>query len=216
MLIAFGEGTYRFKAGGFYTSNLNYCEATPPFCLTAFDCHKVDGTVKFEAEYTGGRFGSVTSQGVEFSLCCNCVYNSSNSQTFPISLQDSIRFYGFFGNDVPEYQRDSIKYQTGIVNKVRDEAIKNFTFRSDKLPLWLHKRFYSYGLMADRLYVSDYNINNADYNLKHFYVVADSNYPIKYNGWSRYMKVIDAKFKEGQQYVFRDRCCSNTIRNIGP
>ena len=79
--------------------------------------------------------------------------------------------------------------------------------KTEKLPMWLHERFYAYGLMADQLYVSDYNINNPNYNYKHFWVVADGNYTPQYTNWSRYSKIQDLAFKEGDQFVFRDRCC---------
>ncbi len=211
VLAAYGEGIYRFKVSGVYTPHYAYCMASPPFCLKAWSCLGVNGTVRFESEYSGGRFGSVDTQGIEWSLCCSCLVTADRAISIPIIWNDSIRFFGFFGYETAEYQRDSIKYQTGVINKIRDEAIKNFSFRTDKLPLWLHKRFYSYGLMADKLFVSDYNLNNADYNVKHFYIVANSSYSPKYNTWSRYMKVIDVKFQEGQQYVFRDRCCSTPL-----
>lgn len=127
---------------------------------------------------------------------------------FSIYWSDSIRFPGFFGYEQVEYERKYIKYQTGVVDKIRDEAIKSFTLKTDKLPLWLHQRFYSYGLMADQLYVSDYNLNNANYNYKNFWVLPDSGYSIDYTNFSRYMKVKDVKFKEGQQLLYRTRCCS--------
>ncbi len=213
VLAAFGEGTYRFYAAGNYTSSAaySYCMRSPPFCLRAWDCNLVDGTVKFEANYSGGNFGSVTNQGTSWSLCCSVVSTGgaqgTTTVTTPIAWYDSIRFFGFFGKEGAEYTRDQIKYATGAINKIRDEAIKTFEFQSSQLPMWFHRRFYSYGLMADQLYVSDYNLNNTSYEYKHFWVVADSNYQPKYIGATRYPKVYGIKFREGDQFVFRDRCC---------
>lgn len=199
-----GEGVFRFAVHG-----SNYCLNSPPFCLKAFTCYAADSTVKWEASYSGGTFGSVTKQGESWSLCCCTAPDPTTGATTCNAIQwfDSIRFPGFFGYEQVEYQRDYIKYATGVINKVRDEAIKSFTVKTDLLPMWLHQRFYAYGLMADQLYVSDYNFNNANYNYKRFFVVADSGYSPVYTNWSRYTKILDLRFKEGQQFVFRDRCC---------
>jgi len=212
ILSTFGEGTYRFSVQGSYSFNeFNiYCFKSPPFCLKEWDCILANGTVKFETEYSGGTFGSVTKQGESYTMCCvnkDAVGNITKNDTIGIDWNDSIRFYGFFGYEAVEFTRDFIKYATGVINKVRDEAIKNFTVKTDKLPMWLHQRFYAYGLQANRLFVNDYNTNNANYNYKHFWIVADSSYSPKYTNWSRYTKILDLKFKEGIQFTFKDNCC---------
>lgn len=138
---------------------------SPPFCLKNFSCTLTDGTVKFETVDIGGNIGSVTTQGLSWSSCCT---NKTTGVITPLTINDSIRYFGEFGYETATLQRDFIKYAPGVINKVRDESIKNFTLKTSQLPLWLHQRFYAYALMADQLYVSDYNQNNANYNLKHF------------------------------------------------
>lgn len=219
VLKLLGPGVYKFEI----SKQNSYCFKSPPFCLQEYTCQEANSTVRFESDYTGGNFGSVTTQGIQWSLCCCTTTggsggpgsSSSNVTCGPITWHDSIRFAGFFGYETVEYQRDFIKYATGVINKVRDEAIKSFTVKTDRLPMWFHERFYAYGLMADQLYVSDYNINNANYNYKHFWVVADSGYSPKYTNYSRYTKILDLKFKEGQQFVFRDRCCGTGSNSGG-
>jgi hypothetical protein len=200
VLAALGEGIYEFNVNsvGYTQDTGSWCFVSPPFCLKAWTCIDVDATVKWETVYNGGTFGSVTTQGVSWSLCCKGT---------AVQWKDSIRFFGFFGYETAEFQRDFVKYATGVIDKVRDEAVKKFTTKTDRLPMWLHERFYAYGLQADQLYVSDYNINNANYNYKHFWVVADGNYTPQYTTYSRYTKILDLAFKEGDQFVFRDRCC---------
>ncbi len=205
VLIGFGEGTYRFFIDGRgYSDNFPYCGFSPPFCLKAATCTDMDGTVKFEASYSGGVFGDVNNQGNSWALCCVPDFFEDSG---PLQWADSIRFAGFFGYQTGEYKRDSIKYATGVIKKVRDEVVKKFTLKTDRLPKWLLDRYMAYGLMADQLYVSDYNLNNADYNLKHFYITADSDFSPKYTNYSRYTKILDLQFKEGQQFIYRDRCC---------
>lgn len=199
-----GAGTYRFYVTGVGTNKVTYCLKSPPFCLQPYSCHGVDGTIKFETVQSGGNWGSVTTQGQSWSMCC---VNKVSGATTPITISDSIRFFGFFGKNKPSLQRDQVKYAPGVIVKNRDEAIKHFTFESSQIPQWLHERFYAYAMMADQLFVSDYNINNSDYNFKHFWIVAEGDYAPKYVGATRYPKVMDVKFTEGQQFVFRDRCC---------
>lgn len=205
VLVHNGEGRYRFhvEAGG----QFGYCFSSPPFCLKTFDCNKTNGTVKFEMDISGGTYGSVTDQGVTWSMCCQSSKSITKNDTVPIPWHDSIRFGGFFGREEYELQRDFIKYADGAINKVRDEAIKTFNLHTDFIPMWLQQRFMAYALQADKLYVSDYNLNNSNYNYKHFWVVCDSGYKPDYRNWSRYQMVKDLKFREGRQLIYRDRCC---------
>lgn len=213
VLSAFGEGTYRFAVTGQYTSSYPYCKTSPPFCLKAWDCISADQTVKFEAQYAGGNMGSVTTQGRSWALCCKSS-SAQNAKVYPINWNDGIRFFGAFTNTDYDKQVDSIKYQPGTIYKVRDEVIKKFKLfiggggSTKNAPLWLLERFVAYAMSSDKLLVSDYNINNPNYNLKSFWVVSDVGIKPTYKGYSRFMKVLDTEFKEGQQYIFRDRCCS--------
>lgn len=198
----YGAGTYRFAVNGHTYGNgvgTTYCFKSNPFCLSQFDCHAADRTVKFEAFYTGGNRGDVNTQGNYWPLSCN----DSN----PFFWADSIRFYGFLGRQTDDIQRDQIKYQTGTINKVRDELIKKYELHVSPMPQWFHDRFAAYALMADQLYVTDNNYNNANYNLKRFWIVADSGWEPAHVFESRYARIEgSAKFKEGQQFVFSDRC----------
>lgn len=222
VLLYQGEGQYRLYVSGYYSGVQNsYCFYSPPFCLRTFDCDDVNGTCKFEAYYAGGNFGSVTKQGNSWSLCCTQTTTNAAGQTIiasvPIKLRDSIWFFGFFGREGYDPTRDSIKYATGEIKKVRDEIIKVFDFETSQMPMWFHQRLASYGFMADQLFVSDYNVNNDSYEYKRFWVVADSDYKPIHRGFTRYPKVRGVKFKEGLQYIFRDRCCSaNKVINVPP
>jgi hypothetical protein len=203
VLSLLGSGDYRFVLAGNNNGGREYCGFSPPFCLEEFDCIKADGSVKFETLNTGGITGDITTQGNTFSLCCGDV----GTPAIPINWKDSIRFNAFFGYQSIGFRRESIKYATGVVTKVRDEAIKKFTLKTDNLPKWLLDRFAGYALQADELYVSDYNINNSDYNLKHLGVVASSEFNPNYTNYSRYNRILDLTFEEKTQSIFRSRCC---------
>lgn len=197
VLRSFGEGIYRILA-----ESASFCQRTPPFCLKQFDCLNADQTIKIKMDGEGGTFGSVTKQGDSTSLCCKKTTGNTS-----LRYTDSVRIPGFFGYETAEFSRDYIKYASGYVNHVRDEAIKNYTLKTDMLPIWLHQRLYAYAFQSQNIYISDYNVNNADYNLKNIAVIADSAYTPQYRNYSRYMRVNDMKFKEQTQFIYKDRCC---------
>ncbi len=181
-----------------------YCAKSAPFCLENFDCYAADRTTKFQTTLSSGVIGQVnkSNAGQTWLLCCV----DAQGNTSPLVMNDSIRIEGFFGYEKTDYERKSIKYQTGVVNKIRDEAILKFTWKAGLLPFWFHERFKVYGLMADTLLASDYNVNNSDYNLKNYGVQADSSYEPDYKGSSRYEKV-NVEFKAATQNLKRSRCC---------
>lgn len=211
VLIGLGEGTYRFSVSGGYTSTYPYCMSSPPFCLQEYTCIGTDGTVRFEANYSGGNMGSIETQGLSWSLCCR--YISSGQILFSsISWYDAVRFYGYFGDKKYPHEKEQIKYQTGVIKKVRDEIIPTYSLKIGgggsrmNAPMWLLDRF-QYAITSDKLLVSDYNLNNSNYNIKRLWVVIDSAIEPSYHPYTRYMKVLTSTFKEGTQYTYRDRCC---------
>ena len=192
VLDAFGAGIYRIKfeiSGG----AIDMCATSEPFCLKEWSCDNARNTVKFEMTLNGGTIGSTTNPAQLFNLC-------------GILHTDSIRFEGFFGYEKANSERRNIEYNNGIIFKVRDEFIKIFELQTGRLPKWLHDRFKAYALMADTLLVSDYNHNNADYNIKRKGVVCDSGYEPAWVQYSRYARV-RVQFKENQQNLIRRRCC---------
>lgn len=211
-----GEGIYRFRiqTSEFGVPDFDTCGASPPFCLKEFNCNLADRTTKWEAYYNGGKFGNIDKShaGSFWQLCCVETEIDSTSgaviilSSNPIQWYDSIRMEGFFGSENTDTERKSIKYTTGLVNKIRDEVILKFSWRSGSLPFWIHERFKAYGLLADQLLVSDYNVNNPNYNIKRFPVIADSSYNPDYKGWSRNSKV-KVEFKAQVQNIVRTRCC---------
>ena len=204
VIMQFGEGLYRFRvnnnifgAGSIYVSE--------PFCLKEWNCKDANKTVRWDATISGGRIGSITDDKRIFNLCCNKFINDTTTITSQ-TWQDSVRVYGFFGKETTDYERVNIEYQNGEVIKIRDEAIQKFEYETALLPKYLHDRFKAYGIMADELYVSDYNWNNSDYEINTRRVVCDGAYAPEYDKHTRYSKAT-VVFKEGFQNVIRDKCC---------
>ena len=204
-------GTAQFSA--YYNPATQYCEITnlfgenisvnvmcDPMVGNAVNW-SMDKFVSYIYTTNGTNYGSIGEfkGGTAVDLA---YYNASK----PITWKDAIRVGGEFGYEETDYERKSIKYQTGVVNKVRDEAILKHTWKSSSLPFWFHERFKVYGLMADKLLVSDYNMNNSDYNLKLYSVQGESSYNPKYKGFPRESQV-ECEFKPAIQNLKRSRCC---------
>ena len=169
-----------------------YCKVSEPFNLMIFDCNRAHGTAKFEV-IQSGKIGSIDEDYVVFDIC-------------DIKLYDSIRQKGFFGLEKTGYDEVLLEYQNGLIDRVRDEAVQKFTWASKPMPKYIHDRFKSYGMMSDYLYVSDYNKNNADYNIDHKMIVKSAGYEPEYPRGSR-LSWVKTEFKEGVQGVIKSSAC---------
>jgi hypothetical protein len=201
VLALHGKGCYRYKitsqlsGGAGEVPKLVSCQISESFILQAFNCDLAHQTVKFETNITG-KIGDIDTDGRIFNLC-------------GITWYDSIRFFGFFGYETtPEYLTILQEFQTGLIKNVRDEAIQRFKLITKMLPKYIHDRFKSYGLLNEPLMVSDYNINNSDYNIKRKSVVKDGAYEPQYKDkqWRR-LATVEVDFKEGIQAVIKSNCC---------
>lgn len=169
-----------------------YCQVSEPFDMHAWNCERANGTVKFES-YNSGRIGSITNDGLVYDLC-------------GMTLYDSLRHRGFFGHEKTSYDEIMLEFQTGKMERVRDEAIQKFTYSSRPMPKYVHDRFKVYGMMADYTYVSDYNWNNSDYEIRRKSIVKSAGYEPTYYKGNRLMTV-KTEFKEGIQGVIKSSSC---------
>lgn len=207
VLIAFGEGLYRIRSTSVLFGNTGYL-VTEPFCLKQWSCKGTHATVRWETTMAGGSLGSIIDDKRVFNFCCSAnTANTQFSKNPVVTWRDQIRVYGFFGKEKTEYERQNIEYNSGEVKQIRNEAIQKFEYESALQPKWIHDRLKAYAFMADELYVTDYNWNNSDYDIKKKRVICDGAYEPEYHRDTRYSWV-KVQFKEGFQNVVRDKCCS--------
>jgi len=198
VLSIFGVGTYRVKVTTAYKS-FTGCLATDCFHLRTFDCDLAHGTVKFERWITG-YYGDPYLSYYLHDICGLLWY-------------DSFRYNGFFGErTTPEYREVGLKWgkpNHGKIELVKDEAVPEFTWYSNYMKQPYHDRFSVFGVMGGDTRVSDYNINNSDYNLKRVEMVKAGNYSPTYHDekWRRISKV-EMKFRRGVQSIIHSTCCS--------
>lgn len=210
VINAFGEGFYRFKAAYTVGGNSAYL-VSEPYCLKEWSCEGTDVTVRWETEISGGRIGSITNDQQLFVFCCFTAVKGGATIVTPVSWWDQIRVYAFFGRETTEYEKVQVEYANGEIVQVRNEAIQKFQYESALQPKWIHDRLKAYGIMADKLWVTDYNWNNSDYEIDKRMVVCDGGYAPEYNENTR-MSNVKVDFKEGFQNVIRDRCCDIPVR----
>lgn len=179
------------------------------FQLKPWDCFEASGTVKFEMYKTGGTVGDINNKGSLFDLSGGFTY------------YDSIRFPGFFGYS--KFTYDEVMEEWGVSNinplglmvRVRDKIIENYTLNSFYLPSYIHKRFAAFALMSDKLLASDYNIANSDWFINRIQVIKHADYKPEYlnknnfqlnrNSEQRRSKV-SMEFLEGIQSGIVDNC----------
>lgn len=228
ILIAFGEGLYRFSVISITLGSFSLL-VSEPFCLKEWSCAGTDVTVRWEATMNGGRIGSIVDDQRVFEFCCQMALPvnpmTPDDPGFPLLPQpaaggsvlwrDQLRVYAFFGREKTEYERVNVEYRNGEIIQVRNEAIQKFEYESALQPKWIHDRLKAYAFMADELYVTDYNWNNSDYEIDKKRVTCDGSYEPEYNINTRYSNVKVA-FKEGFQNVIRDKCCDTQKRGPLP
>lgn len=211
VLIAFGEGMYRFRVQYtfFTTSGIMVSE---PFCLKEWSCAGTDVTVRWECVIEGGVIGSIVDDKRLFKFCYfNPKFDDANS----VRWVDMIRVYAFFGKEKTEYKRVNVEYANGEVIQVRNEAIQTFEYESALQPKWVHDRLKAYAFMSDELYATDYNWNNSDYEIDRKRVTCDGSYEPEYHKDTRF-SFVKVQFKEGFQNVIREKCCTMPKKTGGP
>ena len=205
VLEGYNSGCYRVKVVETVTRDtpigtrpIPYCLVSEPFNLMAWNCDRANGTVKFETNTTG----KIGDKRVDYLL-----HDLSGSYFY-----DSIRVWGFFGKEkIGEYKTINLEWgnpNPGKIEKVRDEAIQSFEFmmRQDTVG-WVHQRLMVYGFMADQILVSDYNINNTDYDIKRFPVIRDSGYePTYFVASGKRIAGVKVDFKRAVQNVIKTNC----------
>lgn len=200
-----GAGIYRIRFNTQMRTKVG-CLVSDEFDLRVFSCRVAHGTVKFEA-ILKGQIGSATVQGKVYDLCNMSVEFVGGTRNG--GWYDSVRLPGFFGYEkIKEYLEVILEYQTGLQERVKDEAIQSFSFMSNYFKKELHDRLKIYGLMSDKLLVSDYNINNSDYNINRLHIIKAGPYePVYQDKLRRRISKVTVEFSAGVQNIIKSLCC---------
>lgn len=190
VLNVFGSGIYTIRVAA-NTYGKELCYRSEPFCLQEFSCDRAHSTVRFDTLSSG----VITKHRVQHDFC-------------GMSWADSIRFGGMFGFDNSGYEENFLKLQTGLVKQGRTEQGIKYELRTRYLPYWLHDRFSTFGLMATKIFVNDYNKNSPSYDIKELAVKFEGDYKPDWNTHTRRAPV-KVKFADRYQDVVKSFCCDS-------
>jgi len=204
---AFGRGIYRIRIYA-EMGDINDCLISQEFDLSPFDCDDAHGTIKIET-LLNGQIGAYGYKGKVYNMCGFAPIPEDGGRGKLTGWYDSRRYRGFFGREVvAEYIEVMNEYQNGKQERVKDEAVLEYSCYLNYMGKDGHDRLKVYGMMADAVQISDYNINNADYNIRQLPVVKASAYQPTYQDkvWNRKQKV-ELKFRNGFQGLIKSLCC---------
>jgi hypothetical protein len=165
VLTAHGEGFYQVKKV-VSLSGSNYTILSDTFHLKTFSTELADKTIRFDAVHTGYlHYFDVDFKGNVFDT--------------------SLRVTGFFGREEHEYEEDNVIYQNEVVDQVSMTKTSEYQFQLGFVPECITSHLMDFMLMANNIYINDYNANNHSYKFVKFPVKYKSNKGTKYPTYSR-------------------------------
>ncbi len=148
VLANHGIGSYRVKCVGTLATTGTVSIYTDTYCLFFFIPDLVDGTVRFEY-YRNGFVGNESDD--------EKVMEWGN-----LNFYGQTRLPGFFSFENEEGTKKNIRYENGQENWTEDEKTLNWIFRSKQLFWAAHKLLKTDVMQSDKLFVTDYNVDNID------------------------------------------------------
>lgn len=81
------------------------------------------------------------------------------------NFTNTVRFYGFFGEEQPKTEINNLIGKSRVVNKATRENVNEFTLATDPLDICITRQIKTILLNEDELFISDHNPDNHDYLL---------------------------------------------------
>jgi hypothetical protein len=145
------------------------------------------------ARYTVRVFSKFNSASLKY----NVDFTDSN-------FQDSVRFFGFFGNRQPNTEINQLINKGRISDKVTRENLNTYTLRTDPINVCYTKQLLELHLLhEDELFISDHNASNHSYNLFDLKVVLEESAEVVYTDGDRKAKInatFSDRIKENKSY----------------
>lgn len=118
----------------------------------------------------------------------------------------SIRVPGFFGRREPKFEEDFIVNRDFEKKEISSKQTNEFKFQTNLIPDCLTDEIFDFMLLANDIFMNDYNLNNHSYKFVKFGVKLSSNEGTGYHTKSR---------KAQLNLVFNDKFDNNLKRNFG-
>jgi len=185
VLLLEGSGTYRIKIeSNFLTgSQTSY---SIPFVLNEYTQDRADKTFRV--------------QSVQNGYLRHIDFDFTN-----LNWVDGLRIRGFFGNRQAEYEQENVLYANRDSKQVRSELINKYVCQTMQIPDCITDQIIEYHNFANKLFFTDYNLNNHKKTYIQKEVVFDSMESIDYKDTSVFAP-LQLNYKDFNQNYLKTNC----------
>ena len=185
VLTEIGEGNFKILKR-LTIAGSNYEIPSITFTLQQFSTARADQTTRFDVVMNG--------------------FLQKNELDFTgTKWKHSIRVPGFFGRREPKFEEDFIVNRDFEKKEISSKQTNEFKFQTNLIPDCLTDEIFDFMLLANDMYMNDYNLNNHSYKFVKFGVKLSSNEGTGYHTKSR---------KAQLNLVFNDKFDNNLKRNF--
>lgn len=117
----------------------------------------------------------------------------------------SVRLPGFFGRREPGFEEDNLINRSFEKKQISMKQVNEYKFQTNLIPYCLTNEFWDFILMANDIFMNDYNLNNHSYDFVKFGVKFASNDTTEYGTRTR---------KARLNLTFNDKFENNLKRNF--
>ena len=140
------------------------------FNLKTFTTSRANHTVKIETV----RNGTNEREGISFK---------------GTNWRQSIRVPGFFGRREAQYEEDTITTRFFEKKQISIKQTNEYSFQTNLIPDCISNEILDFAVMANDIYMTDYNLNNHSYNFIKFGVKIESNPGSEYGNRTRKVRL---------------------------
>jgi len=161
VLTLHGEGAYQIIKR-ISIVGINVDIPSNSYQLRKYSIQQANGTTRIDTKHNG----RMVKLGIDFK-------NSG--------FETTLRTNGFFGNRDSTYVQDNLIYSNNEKNEqVSIIEEKKYQFQMVKVPECISEDFFSFHLLANEIFLNDYNVNNHSYELVKIPTVLSDNSGTKY------------------------------------
>jgi hypothetical protein len=148
VLAEFGAGIYQLEIVATTIFGSVISQKSDSFCVKEYSEALADKTVRIEY-YLNGIIG-------------DSKFDELTTDYGTLNLYNSHRFDGYFMYQKSRYEKDYIRYENGLDEKVTDEQYPEYVLSLEPIPAFKHNRLRTDILQADTVLITDYNTRNFD------------------------------------------------------
>jgi hypothetical protein len=148
VLSYFGAGIFQLEITVTTIFGSVISQKSDSFCVKEYSESLADKTVRIEY-YLNGIIG-------------DSKFDELTTDYGTLNLYNSHRFDGYFMYQKSRYEKDYIRYENGLDEKVTDEQYPEYILSLEPIPAFKHNRLRTDILQADTVLITDYNTRNFD------------------------------------------------------